>query len=257
MTNSSEELPVIAVWFSCGAASAVAAKLTLEKYGKTHKIRILNNPVAEEDKDNRRFLNDVEKWLGVQIETVKNPMFPECSAVEVWELKQYMSGTAGAPCTTQLKKLARKYWEKANKSDHIVLGFTADEAHRVDNFRNNERHDLLPVLVDAKLTKGDCFNILLEAGIALPRIYRLGYPNANCIGCVKATSPTYWNHVRKVHPEIFQQRAEQSRRIGARLVRHKGVRMFLDELPEDAIGRTMKNMDFECGIFCAPAQESE
>lgn len=37
--------PVIAVWFSCGAASAVAAKLTIEKYGETHDIRVLNNPV--------------------------------------------------------------------------------------------------------------------------------------------------------------------------------------------------------------------
>lgn len=57
-------IPVIAVWFSCGAASAVAAKLTIEKYGDTHEIHVLNNPVAEEDQDNIRFLHDVEKWLG-------------------------------------------------------------------------------------------------------------------------------------------------------------------------------------------------
>ncbi len=29
--------PVIAVWFSCGAASAVAAKLTIERYGAPMK----------------------------------------------------------------------------------------------------------------------------------------------------------------------------------------------------------------------------
>ena len=28
----------IAVWFSCGAASAVAAKKTIEKYGKTNSV---------------------------------------------------------------------------------------------------------------------------------------------------------------------------------------------------------------------------
>lgn len=251
------EAPVIAVWFSCGAASAVAAKLTLERYGQTHTVRILNNPVAEEDDDNQRFLKDVEQWLGVKIETVINPMFPSCSAVDVWEHQRYMSGIAGAPCTKALKKLARKYWEQGNRSDKIVLGFTSEESHRVENFRKNERHDLIPVLVDAGLTKSDCFNILLNAGITLPRIYHLGYPNANCIGCVKATSPAYWNHVRKVHPDVFTQRAEQSRKFGVRLVRHKGVRMFLDELPEDAVGRPMKNMDFECGIFCAPSSEKD
>ena len=48
----------IAVWFSCGAASAVAAMRTLEKYGNLCSVRVLNNPVAEEDEDNRRFLRD-------------------------------------------------------------------------------------------------------------------------------------------------------------------------------------------------------
>jgi hypothetical protein len=42
----------------------------------------------------------------------------------------------------------------------------------------------------------------------------------------------------------------QSREIGARLVRVNGKRLFLDELPPDAIGAPMKNLDFECGIFC-------
>lgn len=55
------ERPIIAVWFSCGAASAVAAKLTIERYGATHNIRVVNNPVAEEDSDNQRFSADVQR----------------------------------------------------------------------------------------------------------------------------------------------------------------------------------------------------
>ena len=109
---------------------------------------------------------------------------------------------------------------------------------------------MLPVLIDSKITKADCFSILRDAGIKLPEIYSLGYPNANCIGCVKATSSTYWNLVRNKHPDVFAKRAEQSKRIGARLVTYKGKRLFLDELPADAKGRSLKNMDFECGIFC-------
>jgi hypothetical protein len=108
----------------------------------------------------------------------------------------------------------------------------------------------LPILIDNKITKQNCFDILLSAGIQLPRIYALGYPNANCIGCVKATSPTYWNHVREKHPAIFEQRAKQSRQIGAKLVRVDNQRIFLDELDPSHMGRPMKNYDFECGIFC-------
>ena len=106
------------------------------------------------------------------------------------------------------------------------------------------------MLVDEGISKQDCFDIISGAGIKRPAIYDLGYPNANCIGCVKATSPTYWNLVRDTFPEVFERRAEQSKDIGARLARYKGKRIFLHELPADAMGRPLKNYDFECGIFC-------
>lgn len=250
------EVMTIAVWFSCGAASAVAAKKTMELYGDTHTIRVLNNPVVEEHHDSLRFKDDIAKWLNVEIETVMNPSYKHCSAEEIWEERGFMSGVRGAPCTMLLKREARRKWEMTNHCDYHVLGFTADEKIRyADHARKYP--NTLPVLIEAGITKADCFRIISEAGIALPEIYHLGYPNANCIGCVKATSPTYWNHVRKVHPEVFQRRAEQSRELGARLVRHKNVRMFLDELPPDAVGRPMKDMDFECGIFCINSKKEQ
>ncbi len=241
-------MKTIAVWFSCGAASAVAAKKTIELYPQ-HIVRVINNPVLEEDADNQRFLKDVEKWLGVTVEFAYNKKYPAASAKEVWADRKFMSGIGGAPCTLELKKEARYQWEKDNHADHHVLGFTVDERHRHDRFIVTER-PLLPVLIDAGITKAMCFEIIKAAGIKLPRIYDMGYPNANCIGCVKATSPTYWNHVRQQHPAVYADRAMQSREIGARLVRHKGRRIFLDELPVDAKGRSMKSMNTECGIFC-------
>ena len=240
----------IVVWFSCGAASAVAAKKTIERYGANNTIRIVNNPVAEEDDDNRRFLKDVQDWLGVEIEICVNPKYPDASAVIVWDDRSFMSGPTGAPCTIELKKAARQYWESQNKFDYLVLGFTADEVKRYERFKLTERDNILPVLIDAGLDKQDCMNIIAEAGIAPPRVYKMGYPNANCIGCVKATSPTYWNLVRKTYPEVFAHRAEQSRRIGAKLVRVNGERIYLDELSPDAKGRPLKKMVIDCGIFC-------
>lgn len=240
----------IVVWFSCGAASAVAAKLTIEKYGKDNEVIVCNTPIKEEDADNRRFLADVEKWIGQKIQIVTASKWPNSSAVDVWEKARYMSGIEGAPCTKQLKKEARYEWQEKNKPDWHVLGFTFNEKHRHDLFIISELPNVLPVLIDGEITKGDCYGILKFVGIPLPRVYKLGYPNANCIGCVKATSPTYWNHVRKMHPETFEQRAEQSRRIGVKLARSKGKRVFLDELDPEAKGNSMKNMNFECGIFC-------
>jgi hypothetical protein len=248
MENGSK--PIIAVWFSCGAASAVAAKKTLEIYGEDYDVRIINNPVQEEDEDNRRFLVDVEQWLGVPIEVAVNKNFPAASAVEIWDKRRFMSGPTGAPCTQELKKKARQQWEEQYQPAFHVLGFTADEQARHERFVLTERSNVIPILIDLGITKEKCFHIINAASIDLPKVYMRGYPNANCLGCVKATSPTYWNHVRKEDPEVFIDRAKQSRQIGARLVRYKGERIFLDELPKDAKGRSMKGLDFECGIFC-------
>jgi len=245
----------IAVWFSCGAASAVAAKLTLEKYGYNNKISIVNNPIKEEHEDNQRFLKDVEKWLQHPIEFATRTKYPDQSCIEVWEDRRFMSGPMGAPCTLELKKKARQEWEETNKPDYTVLGFTAEEQKRADRFKLTERDTLLTPLIDEGYDKQWCFNVLVDAGIELPAIYKLGYPNANCIGCVKAGSATYWNLVRETFPDVFEERAKQSREIGAKLAYYKGQRVFLDELPSDAKGRSLKNYDFECGIFCEEDNE--
>ena len=243
--------PTIAVWFSCGAASAVAAKKTIERYSKTHNIRIVNNPIAEEHSDNKRFLKDIEKWLGVEIEYAINPSFPSGSIVDVWEKKKAMSFPHGAPCTVALKKQARYHWERENECHAVVLGFTVDEKHRHNNFRKAEMIPILPVLIQANLSKQDCFQVLERAGINLPAIYSYGFPNANCVGCSKATSPTYWNKVREVFPEIFSQRAEQSRRLGVKLARVKNQRIYLDELDPAAKGRKLKSLEtYQCSLFC-------
>lgn len=239
----------IVVWFSCGAASAVAAKLTLLKY-QDHDVRVVNNPVLEEDTDNRRFLADVEAWLDHPIEIATNPKYPDASADTVWRRTRFMSSPYGATCTRELKKKVRELWETTHTPNWHVLGFTADEQQRYARFTTFERPNVLPILIDAGFTKDKCAQYLLAQGLRLPRIYDLGYPNANCIGCVKATSATYWNLVRQQHPDVFAARASLSRELGVRLVRHKGKRIFLDELPVDARGRRLKTLSIECGIFC-------
>jgi hypothetical protein len=52
-----------------------------------------------------------------------------------------------------------------------------------------------------------------------------------------------------VFPDVFAERAEQSRRLGVRLVRVKNQRIFLDELDPKAKGRPMWQMP-ACSLFC-------
>jgi hypothetical protein len=239
---------MIVVWFSCGAASAAALKLTVERYPE-ETVRAINFPIAEEHHDNRRFLLDVEKWTGVKIETYTAKRYPTASAVDVWEHRRAMSFPHGAPCTVHLKKEARQEWCAEHRPDWHVLGFTVEEKDRHQRFIETEVSNVLPVLIDAHASKIGCADMLRFDGIRLPKIYDHGFPNANCIGCVKATSPTYWNLVRRDFPEVFAKRAEQSRRLNVKLARVKGERVFLDELDPDATGRPLKSLP-DCGIFC-------
>ena len=215
----------IVVWFSCGAASAVACKIVKEKYGKNNTIHYINNPIKEEHPDNQRFLKDIESWLNIEIKQQVSDKYPNASCEEVWNDRKYMSGISGAPCTLELKKKARQKWENENHFDYLVLGFTADEKSRHERFKKNERDNILPILIDEGITKKDCYDILLSNDIELPYVYKLGFPNANCIGCVKATGVTYWNLVRKTFPNVFDKRNETARKIGCKLVRYKGKRI--------------------------------
>ena len=201
-------------------------------------------------------------WGGVKIESATNPCFKQCDITEVFDSYGLMSTPHFAPCTLELKQMARMQWESDNgfdkEKDIIVMGYTVEEKNRQANFNKSEKnkgYTLECPLIDAGWDKHRCFAEIEQAGIKLPEIYtKYGFPNANCIGCVKSGSVWYWQLVRKRFPEVFKKRAEQSRRLGCRLVdlgagnnpRH----IFLDELPEDKVGRKPKSCYVECGIFC-------
>ena len=65
-----------------------------------------------------------------------------------------------------------------------------------------------------------------------------------CVGCVKG-GMGYWNKIRVDFPEVFKERAESERKIGASCI--KGV--FLDELDPNR-GRMEKEIMPDCGMLC-------
>lgn len=235
----------VLAWFSCGAASAVAAKLAVDKYGTDVRV-IYCDTMATEHSDNARFFINIERWLDVDILKISSRRF--ATVDEVFEQTRYMAGIQGARCTTEMKKIPRFNFQHAD--DIHVFGMTADEIHRIDRLEssNPELH-LDWVLRDQGITKADTYKILRDAGIDLPIMYTLGYKNNNCLGCVKATSALYWNMIRRDFPEVFERRAIQSRELGVRLTRVKGGRVFLDELPQDYLPAEPLE-DISCGPDC-------
>jgi hypothetical protein len=242
----------VVVWFSCGAASAVAAKLAIEKYAE-RAIVVHCDTLASEHPDNRRFYDDVQRWLRREIITIRSRKY--ATVDDVIEARSYLSGNKGAPCTVELKKVPRFGFELPD--DVHIFGYTADEAGRIEDFANtNFELQLEWILRDQGYSKKRCLRAIEDAGIELPEMYRVGFDHNNCLACVKATSPDYWRRTRRLFPEVFARRAEQSRKYGARLVRINGERKFLDELPPDselALWAAIEPVaeDLSCGPQCA------
>ena len=61
-------------------------------------------------------------------------------------------------------------------------------------------------------------------------MYKMGYNNNNCIGCVKG-GMGYWNKIRKDFPDVFDEVAQIERDVGATCLKDNEGRIFLDELP--------------------------
>ena len=224
-------MKTIIAWFSCGAASAVATKLCLEQYS-TDKVVVARCVVANEHPDNERFAKDCEDWFRVKIIKQSSTKYADCW--EVWEKKRFLVGPKGAPCTGAMKKDVRKIFEQHYQPTAQVFGFTVEEQNRAKRFcQNNPEINLITPLIDRHINKAECLTIIQNAGIELPVMYRLGFNNNNCIGCVKG-GMGYWNHIRKHFPDVFERMACLERNLGATIIRKNGLPLYLDQLNPSA-----------------------
>jgi hypothetical protein len=240
--------------FSCGAASAVATKLTLAKYGPEHVVITYSNPGSEHG-DNERFLADCERWFGHPVTILKSEKYRD--TWDVWERERFIAGVRGAPCTGLLKRAPTYAFQQPG--DILVFGYTVEEKARAESFRRQNFEQVLETpLIDAGLSKADCLAIIERAGIELPTMYKLGYRNNNCIGCPKG-GMGYWNKIRKDFPEVFERMAGLQRELGPGsgfLRDHaKSRRITLDELDPER-GRHEDDPDIECSLMCHAAEEA-
>lgn len=236
-------------WWSAGAASAVAARIVLNDRDDASTIVAYCDTSATEHPDNARFLADCESWYGREIEKLRASKYKD--TWDVYEKTGWLIGVAGARCTTELKKLVRRKFERPG--DVQVFGFTADEPERAKRFRDNnpEVNAWFP-LIEQGITHADCLAVLREAGIEMPAMYALGYRNNNCIGCVKGGAG-YWNKIRVDFPEVYARMSALERKLDVSILKKtsggKRLRVFLDEL-EPGVGRYAAEESVECGPAC-------
>ena len=266
------------VWFSCGAASTVALFLSIREFGKEN-IKAIYQDTGSEHPDNKRYIKDVEEWLGINIIISKSSKFNNVD--EVFEKYKLHKMQNGAKCTQVMKREVGESFitYERGKQEIEIFGYTIEEEKRVKRWtENNKERKIDPILIRHRLNKNDCLALINEAGITIPFLYTLGYKNNNCIGCVKA-GIGYWNKIKKDFPDVFTKRSEQERRFGYTILMAKTSRkdkdgnwywpspykkmtnynplvnkfpMYLDEI-KPWMGKNENQEIIECGPICMTA----
>lgn len=193
--------PVIA-WWSGGVTSAVACKMAIDLFG-VDNVRIVFIDTFNEDDDTYRFKEDCERWYGKYIETAYRTEYTNIK--QVWYKFLSLNVAHGAICSSELKRDLRIKFLAENEWSYNVFGFDIDEPKRAKAMAKNypEASPLFLLLMEGK-AKRDCIKEIEGAGIEIPRAYKLGFNNNNCLksGCVQG-GIGYWQKMKLDFPEKF------------------------------------------------------
>lgn len=232
-------------WFSAGVSSFVAAYLA-----RPDRIVYIN--VANQHPDSLRFISDCEKALNRPIEIIGSMAYGQ-RVENVIRKERYVNGPGGAKCTMMLKKRVRQEWERKNATPDMVYiwGYDRDERKRADRIEAASEFGCEFPLIERDLSKADCHALCQDLGVNRPEMYDLGYPNNNCIGCVKG-GMGYWNRIRRDFPDVFERMARIEREIGHSCI--NGT--YLDELDPNR-GNMDSEVFPECSFACLGVLEGE
>lgn len=200
--------------FSGGITSWAVARRVADAYGTNDLVLLFADTLAE-DEDLYRFNADVARDIGIPITVVADGRNPQ----QVGRDRRHLGNTQVANCSHLLKQAPSRAWLDVNAdpgSTILYLGIDWSETHRLPGIIRN----WAPWAVETPLTeppyrdKSALFDELVARGIAVPRLYEMGFQHNNRGGaCVKA-GQAQWKRLLQVFPERFAswERHEQDMR---------------------------------------------
>lgn len=208
-------------WWSGGITSAVACKLAIDIYG-VDSCRIVMMDTKNEHKDTYRFKKDCEDWYGKEIEVISRIGDSDDydSIQDVWRKYNSLNVAKGAICSSELKRTTRERFQKVNEIDHQVFGFEFEkkEFGRAKSMALNhpKSKPIFPLLMMG-WDKDKCIEVVKEAGIEIPEMYRLGFRNNNCFGtgCIQG-GIGYWQKMKREFRDKFDKMADMEHELTER-----------------------------------------
>jgi PP-loop superfamily ATP-utilizing enzyme len=155
----------------------------------------------------------------------------------------------GAPasrtCTSEYKIKVVAKWVRqqgATKTDPatVAIGISTDEMQRANNRQTIPYEIAVYPLLDLGLNRGDCQNIIANAGLPVP-------PKSSCYFCPFHRTST-WREMRRDEPELFEKSVDLERKINEKRTRLGMDHVWLsDRLRplDEAIFEAQEPLNFE------------
>lgn len=205
----------VIAWWSGGITSAIACLWAIQTF---KNVVIVFQDTRNEDEDTYRFLTDCEKLYGQKIERLsrfEDEGYKARDIEGIWLHYLSLNTAHGAICSTELKREVREKYQNLATDYGQVFGFDSNEMKRHLNMRRNYPEiNVFSPLIDMKMSKADCARTLAKLGVEIPRAYKLGFRNNNCLntGCVRG-GIGYWQKMQQVKPETFEAMASREHKL--------------------------------------------
>lgn len=167
-----------------GLMSFCAGRLAVDHYGASNVVSLFCDTKYEDQ--------DTYDWGRAAVSALGIDRIEICDGRNPWEVfrdVRLIGNTRADPCSRILKRELARAWMDKNMPDGIVLvGIHAEESHRLPKIQAN----WAPYHVEAPLCQGKVLGlqqleqVAASAGLWKQKIYKDGFPHANCGGrCVK------------------------------------------------------------------------
>ncbi len=211
---------------SGGLASYEALRRTIERHGKEATTAVFADTRIE-DADLYRFLDDIERHLGIEIVRLADGRTP-------WEVardERYITLQNSAPCSRILKHDVIDRWVKETYGDQtiqtitMVFGFDWSEPQRADRItkRLAPTPTWCPLLEKPYVTKAEIGLALQAIGIETPLMYRQGFEHNNCGGKCLRAGISHFAHLYRVRPADYAECSTDEQRTREYLGKHISI----------------------------------
>jgi 3'-phosphoadenosine 5'-phosphosulfate sulfotransferase (PAPS reductase)/FAD synthetase len=204
--------------FSGGVPSAIMVDRAIARYGREN-VMIWFADVLAEDVDLYRFVDDCMNRWGGSLYVYTHGKTP----LDVAQDKQMIPCDLHCPCSYDLKVKPFRSFIKAMRALPIVyIGLEAHETKRLISVRKSYAEAIPRAQVDyALLWESDDRSMLQicieDMGLALPRLYVLGFKHNNCGGACVREGVKEWLRLLYFFPARFaqyEQWEEDARALG-------------------------------------------